>query len=104
MFKDIENHFGRLLSPIEVDTISTWEKEYNPDLIKEALATAKAVKVRNIRYIGSILHNWKMNSIKSLQDLEQHRNNQAFRFSRSCNSDTEDNEKQKELIKKLYCS
>ncbi len=102
MIKIIENHFGRLLSPIEVATISTWAEEYNPEIIKEAVATAKAVSVRNVRYIGAILHNWRMNGIKSLQDLEQHRNNQSPKYYKGGQNDSVENNKRKELIKKLY--
>lgn len=61
MYATIENSFGRLLSPIEIDMIEEWLKKYPSFEILNALEVANDAKVKNLRYIDSVLRNRELN-------------------------------------------
>lgn len=64
----IEKNFGRTLSPIEYEEISTWEDtELTRYAIKQSVLNGKY----NIRYISVILNNYKKNSITTVQQAQE---------------------------------
>lgn len=64
----IEKNFGRTLSPIEYEEISTWEdNELTRYAIKQSVLNGKY----NIRYIAVILNNYKNNSITTVQQAQE---------------------------------
>lgn len=68
IFDFIENNFGRLLNPIEYEMISQWEdNELTRYAIKQAVLNSKF----NVKYINSILHNYKMCGIRNVQEAEE---------------------------------
>lgn len=68
IFDFIENNFGRLLNPIEYEVISQWEDtELTRYAIKQAVLNSKF----NVKYINTILHNYKMCGIRNVQEAEE---------------------------------
>ena len=68
IFDFIENNFGRLLNPIEYEVISQWEdNELTRYAIKQAVLNSKF----NVKYINTILHNYKMCGIRNVQEAEE---------------------------------
>jgi len=64
----IEENFGRTLNPLEYEEISKWEdNELTRYAIKEAILSGKY----NIKYISVVLHNYKMNNIKTVQQAQE---------------------------------
>ena len=67
LYNYIESNFGRLLSPIEYQEISSWEdNELTRYAIKQAVLNGKY----NIKYISKILLNYEKNSIKTVQQAQ----------------------------------
>jgi len=67
----IEEEFGRGLSSIEVGIIDKWCKEFDPDMIKEALKEAVYNNAKSLKYIETILYNWKDKGYKSISDIHK---------------------------------
>lgn len=67
LFQMFEQEFGRLLSPIEIETISMWidQDGHTPDLIQQALKEAVLSDKINLKYIDRILFEWKKKNIKT---------------------------------------
>ena len=64
----IQDNFGRILSSIEIEEISTWEdNELTRYAIKQAVLNSKY----NIRYISRILFNYEKQNIKTVQEAQQ---------------------------------
>ena len=74
IFQLFEQELGRLLSPIEIETIGMWMDidHHTPEIIKAALKEAVLAGKVNLRYIDRILIEWKKKNIKTLQQIEQH--------------------------------
>lgn len=72
IFHAFEEEFSRLLSPFESNQILEWcyEDKYLPELILEALRKASLRGVKNLKYIDSILKDWRENNVTSLQQVE----------------------------------
>ena len=67
-----EREFGRLLSPFEIEQISSWIDEgYEEAIIKAALTEAVYMNKRNFRYIDKILWNWQQNHIRTVEDAKE---------------------------------
>ena len=67
IFDYIESNFGRTLSPIEYEEVSSWEdNELTRYAIKQAVLNSKY----GIKYISAILYSYKMNNIKSVQQAQ----------------------------------
>lgn len=71
IYQSIEEEFGRGLSSIEVGIIDTWCKEYDPEMIKEALREAVYNNAKSLKYIESILVEWKKQGYKSVNDIHK---------------------------------
>ena len=64
----IQENFGRKLSPLEYEEISTWEdNDLTRYTIKEAVLGGKY----NIKYISVVLNNYKKNSITTVQQAQE---------------------------------
>ena len=74
IFTLFEQEFGRLLSPIEIETIGMWMDvdQQTPEIIKAALKEAVLAGKVSFRYIDRILMEWKKKNIKTLQQVENH--------------------------------
>ena len=70
IFKIIENEFGRLLSPLEIEIIRTWD--YPVDILKLAVQEASTSGNFNIKYIDKIIFNWKQRCLKSVADVKKY--------------------------------
>lgn len=72
IFAMFEQEFGRLLSPMECETISMWfdQDGHSPDLIKAALREAVIARKVSLRYIDRILFEWKKKNIRTVAEAE----------------------------------
>ncbi len=69
-----ESEFGRTLSPLEFEIITTWlDKGLSEDLIKLALKEATYNGIRNFNYIDKIIYEWSIKGIKTKDDVEKNR-------------------------------
>ena len=72
IYSVFETEFGRVLSPIETETIRRWiESSIDEDLIKEALKEAVLSDVRNISYIDKIIANWMKKGYKTVEEVKR---------------------------------
>lgn len=74
VFTLFEQEFGRLLSPMELETISMWldVDHHSPAIIKSALKEAVLAGKVSLRYIDRILFEWKKKNITSLKQVQKH--------------------------------
>lgn len=74
LFRRFEEEFGRMLSPIEAETLSIWldQDEHTPPLILAALREAVISGKLNFRYIDRILFEWKKNGVKTIDEAKEH--------------------------------
>ncbi|WP_332648779.1 DnaD domain-containing protein [Lysinibacillus sp. 54212] len=74
IFSMFEQEFGRLLSPMELETIGMWldHDHHSPEIIKAALKEAVLAGKVSLRYIDRILFEWKKKNITSVKQIEQH--------------------------------
>lgn len=74
LFQAFEEEFGRLLSPFESNKILEWcyEDNHTPDLILEALRKASIRGIKNLKYIDTILADWRDNQVTSLEQIEKY--------------------------------
>lgn len=74
IFQLFEQELGRLLSPMEIETIGMWMDldQHSPEIIKAALREAVLADKVNLRYIDRILIEWKKKNIKTLAQIEKH--------------------------------
>ncbi|MER2105859.1 MAG: DnaD domain-containing protein [Solibacillus sp.] len=74
IFGQFEQEFGRLLSPIEIETVNMWldQDGHTPKIIRAALKEAVLAGKLSMRYVDRILFEWKKKNIKSLQQIEKH--------------------------------
>ncbi len=79
IFSLFEQEFGRLLSPMECETITMWidEDKHSSEIIKAALKEAVIAQKVSLRYIDRILFEWKKKNVKTLQDVDKQ--TQSFR-------------------------
>ncbi|MFF2752717.1 DnaD domain protein [Psychrobacillus sp. NPDC058041] len=73
IFKLFEQEFGRLLSPMEYETIGMWfdQDQHSPSLIRLALKEAVLSQKLSLRYIDRILFEWKKKNIKTVEAAEK---------------------------------
>ncbi|MDQ0337612.1 DNA replication protein [Caldalkalibacillus uzonensis] len=74
IFKRFEQEFGRPLSPMECETITTWldEDQLDPHIILLALKEAVIANKRSLRYIDKILLDWQKNGLRSVEAVRDH--------------------------------
>jgi len=75
VYKNIEVEFGRLLTPMELQTIDSWlnTENYSPELIVLALREAVLNQVYSLKYIDKILLSWEKQNIKTSADVQRSR-------------------------------
>ena len=90
----IENNYGRTLSPIEYEEISTWEDN---ELTRYAVKQSILIGVYNIKYISTILHNYKMRNIKTVQQAQE----EEKRFKEKNTRGMTASEKRQEMYRRI---
>ncbi|RIO86946.1 DnaD domain protein [Staphylococcus gallinarum] len=73
VFKNIEQTFGRALSPYEIETINQWLDidHHELSVIQAALDEATSQNKLSFKYIDRILLNWKKNNVKTIEDSKK---------------------------------
>lgn len=72
IFETFESEFGRTLSPMEYEYIKAWmEDGFSEEIIKEALKEAIYNGVPKLRYIDSIIYEWRKKGYKSVSDIKK---------------------------------
>lgn len=66
-----EKEFGRPLRPAEYKALAQMEKESRRELIIEAIARAVINQAFNMQYVQSIIHNWNLKGVKTLEEVRQ---------------------------------
>ncbi|GKU79495.1 DnaD domain protein [Paenibacillus sp. L3-i20] len=74
LFSVFEQEFGRLLSPMECETISNWldQDRYTEEIILFALKEAVFAGKLSLRYIDRILIEWSRNRITNVEEARAH--------------------------------
>ena len=71
IFTKFQDEFKRPLHGSEIEIIKAWlEKNYDEELILKALEEAKYNDAISIRYIDTILYEWKRKGYKTVEDVE----------------------------------
>ncbi|MBT9672870.1 DnaD domain protein [Secundilactobacillus kimchicus] len=73
VFQQIEQEFGRPLSPIELEMISQWldQDHYEPELVLLALKEAVLSQVYSLKYMDRILLSWEKKHLKTAAQVQQ---------------------------------
>ena len=75
IFSTFENEFGRPISSMECQIIKGWiDDNFSHELIMEALKEAIYNGVNSLRYIETILYNWRKKGYKSKNDVMEAKN------------------------------
>jgi len=74
LFSVFEQEFGRLLSPMECETISAWldQDNYSEEIILFALKESVFAGKLSLRYIDRILMEWSRNRITNAEEARAH--------------------------------
>ncbi len=64
-----EREFGRPLRSSEYRTLASLEDDFSRELIVEAIARAVLNQAFNFQYVQTVLHNWKLKGIKTLEEV-----------------------------------
>ena len=97
IFQVFEQEFGRLLSPMECETITMWldQDHHGTKIIKAALKEAVIAQKVSMRYIDRILFEWKKKNVTTLADVEKQ--TKAFRSPSPTKSHTSSQETGKKV-------
>lgn len=84
VFRLFEEELGRLLSPMELETIGMWMDvdKHTPAIIKLALKEAVLASKMSLRYIDRILFEWKKKNIHTPEQVQK----QTEQFRQHTNS------------------
>ncbi len=85
IFNYIEKNYARTLSPIEIEKIIIWQKDFEKDdsensineaisIIKYAVDLSVFRNVKTFAYVDAILKNWKSLDFKTLQQIKEAEN------------------------------
>ncbi len=77
LFEHIQEVFGRMLNSIEMETVNYWIKDYDMELIKEAIKIAVLNQAYSFKYIETILIDWenrKLTTVDMVRESEKKRN------------------------------
>lgn len=88
LYDNFEKEFGRTLSPMEYEIISSWlDSGISKELIIEALKESVFNGVSNLRYVDKILYEWNKKGIKTPLDirktekkLEEEKNEDCYEY------------------------
>lgn len=70
IYEFVEENFGRILTPLEIQKINEWEKQYSEEILKYALKIATLNNKKTFNYVNGILNNWKSAGYKTLQEIK----------------------------------
>ena len=74
IFEVFEREFGRTLSPMEYEYIKAWmEDDFSEEILKEALKEAICNGVPKLRYIDSIIYEWRKKGYKTVEDVRNNK-------------------------------
>ncbi|MGX6994051.1 hypothetical protein CBF34_07150 [Vagococcus penaei] len=76
LFEHVQEVFGRMLNSIEMETVSYWMKDYDMELIKEAIKTAVLNQAYSFKYIETVLIDWenrKLTTVAMVRESEKKR-------------------------------
>lgn len=76
VFNSVQQNIRFNLSPIEIETVDYWLKDYPHELILEAIKRAALSNITTLRYIESILRDWQKKRLTTLAEVE--RDDEAF--------------------------
>lgn len=76
-FSYYEKQFCRTLSPLEYETISTWQNWYNDDIIKLAIDITILNGVQSMNYTNKIINNWHDKGYTTLEQCKNENKNQT---------------------------
>ena len=72
IFSIIEENFGRMLAPLEIEEIKTWqEMSISEELITYATKIAICNNAYSIKYISSILNSWQKKKITTVAQAQE---------------------------------
>lgn len=84
LYSFLEQNFGRSLSPIEIELVQTWEDtELTRYAIKQAILNCKY----NLKYINTILDEYKHKSIKTVQQAQAEEEEYKRKHSKKSKND-----------------
>jgi len=66
----VEENFGRALSSFEYEEIEELKNVHGEELFKEAIRITTLNNIKNIPYAKKILSTWKIQGIKSIEDIK----------------------------------
>lgn len=71
--RQFEIEFGRYLSPIERQELSSWLTidHYAPEIIKMALREAVLSQAYSLKYVDRVLLNWQRHNLKTVDEVKQ---------------------------------
>lgn len=95
---NFEKEIGRSLTPLEVNQLTKWSKDFPDDVILEALARAVMQNKRTLAYIGGILANWQRAGICTAEETRQEK---PRRSGQAVKQDAA-KRKKKDFIRSLY--
>lgn len=74
IYNTFEKELGRPLSPMEIESITTWvdQDKYPDHMILYALKEAVFANKLNLRYVDKILFEWQSKNIKTVDQIKQH--------------------------------
>lgn len=81
IFEIIEKEFGRLLSPLEIEMIQSWD--YPIEILKLAVQQASTSGQFVIKYIDKILYNWSKANVRTVEDAKKYITNFRNRKERN---------------------
>lgn len=64
--------YAREINPAEKDFLNELLRDYDKELVKEAIKESAIANVKNLKYVKGTLKNWKKNKINNLEDLKKH--------------------------------
>ena len=81
VFDYLEEEFEKLLSPMEIEVVKTWN--FDIEIIKLAIKEASTNNQRSIKYIDKILYNWEQANLKSSEEVIRYCENFRSRREKS---------------------
>lgn len=71
--QQVETEFGRMLTPIEQQTVRAWmnEDHYDPDVVALALREAVLNQAYSLKYMDRVLITWEKRNLRTVQAIKQ---------------------------------
>ncbi|KRM88112.1 DnaD domain-containing protein [Lacticaseibacillus thailandensis] len=71
--QQVETEFGRMLTPIEQQTIRAWlnEDHYDPEVVALALREAVLNQAYSLKYMDRVLITWEKRNLRTVQAIKQ---------------------------------